>query len=178
MLDLLRDFAAAGAFVMLMAPPTVRPVPHPLPRPPAPTRSEAPSAPPAQGLLGLPLALTDYDAVLHWIDAAVAARHRGYLCVAAVHTVMAAREDPSLRAAVLSADFTVPDGQPLVWALNALGHGLSDRVYGPELMDRACTRAARTGHKLYLYGGTNQGGLAQLARSLRLRHPGLRVVGG
>jgi N-acetylglucosaminyldiphosphoundecaprenol N-acetyl-beta-D-mannosaminyltransferase len=91
---------------------------------------------------------------------------------------MASQEDPALRAAVAEADFTVPDGQPLVWALRALGHKLGDRVYGPELMDRACARAARTGRRMYLYGGRNQGALAQLARALRLRHPGLKIVGG
>jgi N-acetylglucosaminyldiphosphoundecaprenol N-acetyl-beta-D-mannosaminyltransferase len=133
---------------------------------------------PAQPLLGVPLALTDYESTLNWIDAAVSARSRSYICVAAVHTVMACQEDPALRAAVLGADFTVPDGQPLVWALRALGHPLDDRVYGPELMDRACARAARTGQRFYLYGGRNQGALAQLARTLRLRHPGLRIVGG
>jgi N-acetylglucosaminyldiphosphoundecaprenol N-acetyl-beta-D-mannosaminyltransferase len=132
----------------------------------------------AEPLLGVPLALTDYDRTLDWIDRAVAAGHRGYICVAATHTVMAAREDPDLLAAVLAADFTVPDGQPLVWALNLLGHRLGDRVYGPDLMDRACARAARTGLRFYLYGGRNQGALAQLARNLRLRHPGLRIVGG
>jgi N-acetylglucosaminyldiphosphoundecaprenol N-acetyl-beta-D-mannosaminyltransferase len=59
-----------------------------------------------------------------------------------------------------------------------LGHRLSDRVYGPELMDRACARAARTGRRMYLYGGRNQGALVQLSHNLRLRHPGLRIVGG
>jgi N-acetylglucosaminyldiphosphoundecaprenol N-acetyl-beta-D-mannosaminyltransferase len=129
-------------------------------------------------VLGVPLALADYDGTLEWVDAAVAARHRGYVCVAAVHTVMACHEDPELRRAVLGADFTVPDGQPLVWALNALGARLGDRVYGPELMDRACARAARTGRRFYLYGGRNNGALAELARALRLRHPGLKIVGG
>jgi N-acetylglucosaminyldiphosphoundecaprenol N-acetyl-beta-D-mannosaminyltransferase len=129
-------------------------------------------------VLGVPLAITDYGSTLAWIDAAVRSRHRGYVCVAATHTVMAAQEDRALRAAVLDADFTVPDGQPLVWALNLLGHRLSGRVYGPELMDRACERAARTGQRFYLYGGRNQGALAQLARNLRLRHPGLQIVGG
>src|SRR5918911_643385 len=73
-------------------------------------------------VLGVPLAITDYEHTLDWIDAAVAWGHRGYVCVAAVKTVMACRDDPQLRAAVLGADFTVPDGQPLVWALRALGH--------------------------------------------------------
>src|SRR3954451_21509752 len=88
----------------------------------------------AESVLGVPLALTDYEQTLDWIDATVASRGRGYICVAAVHTVMASQEDPALREAVLGADFTVPDGQPLVWALNLLGHDLGARVYGPELM--------------------------------------------
>jgi N-acetylglucosaminyldiphosphoundecaprenol N-acetyl-beta-D-mannosaminyltransferase len=143
-----------------------------------PAASATPPLPPTAEVLGVPLALTDYERTLDWIDGAVAARHRGYVCVAATHTVMAAGDDAALRAAVLGADFTVPDGQPLVWALKALGHDVSDRVYGPDLMDRACARAARTGLRFYLYGGRNQGALAQLARVLRLRYPGLQIVGG
>ena len=133
---------------------------------------------PTERVLGVALALTDYEHTLDWIDATVLQGARGYICVAAVHTVMACQDDPALRAAVEGADFTVPDGQPLVWALRALGHPLRDRVYGPELMDRACARAARTGQRFYLYGGRTQGALAELARRLRLRHPGLQIVGG
>jgi N-acetylglucosaminyldiphosphoundecaprenol N-acetyl-beta-D-mannosaminyltransferase len=153
-----------------------------MPRPTtAESRSAAPAIPApvaAQPVLDVPLALTDYDGTLDWIDEAAAAGQRGYICVAAVHTVMACHDDPALRAAVEGASFTVPDGQPLVWALQALGHTLPDRVYGPELMDRACARAARTGQRFYLYGGRNHGALAELARRLRLRHPGLKIVGG
>jgi N-acetylglucosaminyldiphosphoundecaprenol N-acetyl-beta-D-mannosaminyltransferase len=138
----------------------------------------APELPATAEVLGVPLALTDYDGTLDWIDRAVASGHRGYLCVAATHTVMATQDDPALRAAVLAADFTVPDGQPLVWALKALGHDVDGRVYGPDLMEQACARAAETGLRFYLYGGRNPGALAQLARSLRLRYPGLRIVGG
>ena len=141
-------------------------------------RAAAPARVEQEPVLGVPLALTDYEKTLDWIDAAVAGGRRGYICVAAVHTVMACQEDPELREAVVGADFTVPDGQPLVWAMNALGHDLPSRVYGPELMERACARAARTGQKMYLYGGRNQGALVQLALNLRRRHPGLRIVGG
>ena len=145
---------------------------------PARPAAAAPDLPATAEVLGVPLALTDYDGTLDWIDDAVASGHRGYLCVAATHTVMATQDDPALRAAVLAADFTVPDGQPLVWALKALGNDVDGRVYGPDLMEQACARAAQTGQRFYLYGGRNPGALAQLARSLRLRYPGLRIVGG
>jgi N-acetylglucosaminyldiphosphoundecaprenol N-acetyl-beta-D-mannosaminyltransferase len=139
---------------------------------------EGPARPPSANVLGVPLALTDYEGALDWIDAAVGARRSGYVCVAATHTVVASQDDRELRAAVLGADFTVPDGQPLVWALRLLGHPLGDRVYGPDLMDRACARATRTGRRMYLYGGRSQGALVQLTRNLRLRHPGVQIVGG
>jgi N-acetylglucosaminyldiphosphoundecaprenol N-acetyl-beta-D-mannosaminyltransferase len=142
-----------------------------VPRPKPPRVAEQP-------LLGIPLALTDYEETLDWMDATIARHGRGYVCVAAVHTVMVCQEDAELREAVVGADFTVPDGQPLVWAMNALGHDLSHRVYGPELMQRACERAARTGVRMYLYGGRNQGALVQLALNLRQRYPGLQIVGG
>jgi N-acetylglucosaminyldiphosphoundecaprenol N-acetyl-beta-D-mannosaminyltransferase len=145
---------------------------------PSPAAVADHSSPPSADVLDVPLALIDYERTLDWIDAAVRDRRRGYLCVAAVHTVMACGDDNALREAVLDADFTVPDGQPLVWALKLLGHTLDDRVYGPELMERACARAAATGQRFYIYGGRNHGALAELARNLRLRHPGLRIVGG
>ena len=100
------------------------------------------------------------------------------MCVANVHSLMASREDPDLRAALLGSSINVPDGQPLVWAINLLGHSLPDRVYGPELMARACKRSAVSGQRFYLYGGRNQGALVQLSLNLRQRYPGVKIVGG
>ncbi|MEN3282311.1 MAG: N-acetylglucosaminyldiphosphoundecaprenol N-acetyl-beta-D-mannosaminyltransferase [Solirubrobacteraceae bacterium] len=137
-----------------------------------------PAAPSAVDVLGVPLALTDYERTIDWIDAMVAARGRGYICVAAVHTVMACQEDDELRAAVLGSSLTVPDGQPLVWAMNALGHELPHRVYGPDLMDRYCERAALTGARIFLYGGRDEDALVHLGLNLRARHAQLNVVGG
>src|SRR5205807_5641636 len=89
------------------------------------------------------------------------------------------REDRELHAALLAPyALNVPDGQPLVWAINALGHSLSDRVYGPELMARAFARGATTEHRFYLYGGRDQDALLKLGLSLRRRFPAVNIVGG
>src|ERR1700694_4621923 len=117
---------------------------------PRPTPIEYPQT---VDVLDVPLALTDYAGTLALMDEAVEHGSRGYVCVCNVHTVMASGEDPELRAALLSSSFNVPDGQPLVWAINSLGHSLTGRVYGPELMARSCAHAAARGHRLYLYGG-------------------------
>ena len=149
---------------------------HPDSAPVAP--APAPATPPEVPVLGIPLSLMDYAATMDWMDGAIARDERTYVIVAAVHSVMMCHEDAELREAVLEASLRVPDGQPLVWAINALGHDLDDRVYGPELMARYCERAAGTGARIFLYGGRNQGALVQLALNLRRRYPGLRIVGG
>jgi N-acetylglucosaminyldiphosphoundecaprenol N-acetyl-beta-D-mannosaminyltransferase len=136
------------------------------------------TAPETVDVLGVPLGLIDYDGALNWIDDMVAVRQQGYVCVCNVHAVMASAEDPGLRSALLASSLNVPDGQPLVWALNLLGQSLKDRVYGPELMARSCARAVSSGQRMYLYGGRNQGALVQLALNLRQRYPGVRIVGG
>lgn len=139
--------------------------------------TDSPPPLPRAEVLGIPLALTDYERTMDWLDGIVASRQPAYVTAAAVHLVMVAQEDPETLEAVLDATLAVPDGQPLVWALRALGHECS-RVYGPDLMARYCQRSARTGTRMYLYGGRDQGALVQLTLNLRRRFPGLRIVGG
>jgi N-acetylglucosaminyldiphosphoundecaprenol N-acetyl-beta-D-mannosaminyltransferase len=124
------------------------------------------------------LAVSNYEEVMDWMDATIAAGERGYVTAAAVNLVMSAREDPATRAAVLGATLAVPDGQPLVWALKALGRGAATRVYGPDLMAHYCARAARAGTPIYLYGGRTPEALELLVARLRERFPDLLIAGG
>src|SRR3954453_5531526 len=157
--------------------PTTSPTVHRL-RPLAPAEASVPR-PPVVTVVGVPRALTDYERTMDWMDGAIARGERAIVTAAAVHLVMVAGEDPDTRQAIDRDDvLAVPDGQPLVWALKALGHPDASRVYGPDLMAKYCERSARTGARMYLYGGRNQGALVQLTLSLRRRYPGLRIVGG
>ena len=137
-----------------------------------------PTAPPTAEILGIPLAISDYEEVMDWMDAMIAAGARGYVTAAAVNLVMSAREQPETLAAVLGATLAVPDGQPLVWALHALGHARATRVYGPDLMAGYCARAAVDGTPIYLYGGRHEEARQLLEARLRERFPGLQIAGG
>jgi N-acetylglucosaminyldiphosphoundecaprenol N-acetyl-beta-D-mannosaminyltransferase len=131
-----------------------------------------------RGILGVPIAMTDYGQAMAVMDSMIAERTRGYVCCSPVHALMVAQDDREMLAALRGATLTVPDGMPIVWAANLLGERLSNRVYGPELMLRYSARCAERGHRVWLYGGRDQGALAQLALSLRREHPGIRIVGG
>jgi len=149
--------------------PQTRPAGHDLPLPQDVRMRE---------ILGLPIAMTDYAEAMDVMDGMIARRERGYVCATAVHAVMVGQDDPEMRSALQGSTLTVPDGMPLVWAANLLGDDLRDRVYGPELMLRYCERSAEKGHRVFLYGGRDQGSLAQLTLNLRLRFPGIKIVGG
>jgi N-acetylglucosaminyldiphosphoundecaprenol N-acetyl-beta-D-mannosaminyltransferase len=150
------------------------------PEPSAPT---APALPRAEEIrtreiLGIPLAMTTYGEAVDAMDGMVQRRERGYVCAVAVHAVMVSQTDPEMNDAVTGSTLTVPDGMPLVWAANLLGEGLDNRVYGPELMRRFNDRCAERGHRVYLYGGRDQGSLVQLTLNTRRNHPGINIVGG
>jgi N-acetylglucosaminyldiphosphoundecaprenol N-acetyl-beta-D-mannosaminyltransferase len=129
-------------------------------------------------ILGVPVAMTDYDQAIEVMERLIDEGERGYLCAAPVHALMVAQDDPQMLEALRGSTLVVPDGMPLVWAANLLGEGLDDRVYGPELMRRYSERCAERGHRVWLYGGHDQGSLVQLALSMRRAHRGIRIVGG
>ncbi len=137
-----------------------------------------PADPAKVPILGIPLALTDYERTMDWIDEMVSTRGRGYVSAAAVHLVMVSQEDAETRDAVLGCALAVPDGQPLVWAMRALGHDAS-RVYGPELMARYCERSARTGNVHVPLRRPQPGRARAAARSTcASATPGVKIVGG
>jgi len=130
-----------------------------------------------RNVLGIPLAITDYDGAMAVMDGMIARRERGSFCAVAVHAVMVSQDDDEMRDAVVSSTLTFPDGMPLVWAVNRLGEDLDDRVYGPDLMDLYSRRCAERGHRVWLYGGRDEQALRALEDNLRARHPGIEIAG-
>ena len=133
----------------------------------------------ARAVLGIPLAITYYDAVVDWIDAMVAiAARASTLSAAAVHLVMRAREDAAVREAVLGDDARRPR-RP------AAGLGPA-RARAPQCdarlragPDGAPLRARRRapGTPIYLYGGRDEAALVDAAAAPRTRYPGTRDRG-
>src|SRR5881296_304234 len=90
--------------------------------------------------------------------------------------IVAAQHDPSFKEILNSTDLVVPDGMPLVWLGRRHGHHLPRRVYGPDLLLAFCEKSASQGYRHFFYGG-EPGVAEQLAESLKVRFPGLNVVG-
>jgi N-acetylglucosaminyldiphosphoundecaprenol N-acetyl-beta-D-mannosaminyltransferase len=98
-----------------------------------------------------------------------------YVCVATVHSVMEAWDDPGFRQVLNAADLVTPDGMPLVWMLRRLGYPDQQRVYGPDLTLHVCEAAAREGVPVGFYGGLPEA-LEAMVSKLRRLFPGLVVA--
>lgn len=117
---------------------------------------------------------TDYLSATRTVEAWCAEGRGRYICIANVHMVMEAWDDPAYRTVVNTADMVTPDGMPLVWGLRRLGVSDATRVYGPTLMLHLCEAAARSGIPIGLYGGRPDV-LQSLELELSTRFPELRI---
>ena len=125
-------------------------------------------------ILGVPISLTSYDEVIGIIGRRRHDRART-IAVCNVHSVMSARRDPALLAAICRADIATTDGVPLVWLLRMTVAGQT-RVYGPDLMKLALQRGIDPGWRHYLYGATPDT-LARLRSAIRHFAPNAVIVG-
>jgi exopolysaccharide biosynthesis WecB/TagA/CpsF family protein len=128
-------------------------------------------------LFGVGLSATTYDEVTTLILEAARRRRAAVASFHAVHAVVTASGDASLRQQVNTFEIVAPDGQPVRWALNWLYRtALADRVYGPELMLRLCRHAAEARIPVFLCGGSPEVAAA-LPDRLTERFPGLIIAG-
>ncbi len=118
---------------------------------------------------------TSYDNAEATVAGFIAARRPSYVCVASVHSVMEARDDPEFNEILNAALLVTPDGMPLVWGLRALGLSTASRVYGPELTEKLCAWAAGAGVPVGFHGSTAPV-VEQLIANLWTRYPTLRVT--
>lgn len=129
-------------------------------------------------IIGTAVSITDYEEVLDAIDACVEADERTFVCCAPASTLVFARDDAKLAAALSDAGIVTPDGMGVVHAARLLGEELEDRVYGPDLMELQLARASLAGTPAFFYGGHDDAALEQLRAALAEQFPGLNFAGG
>ena len=129
---------------------------------------------PAGHVLGMRVDATSYRETAAAIAALATTGVGGAVCVATVHMVMEAFDDPGFRRIVNAADRVTPDGVPLVWALRLLGFKRAQRVYGPSLLPVVCELAIERQLSVGFYGGSPEV-LYTLIERIARQFPGLRI---
>lgn len=127
-------------------------------------------------ILGTPLTATTYGELAQFLVSQKAQSGSYAVDFANTHVVTLRRHDVAFQHLTESIDLIVPDGMPLVWAMNWKGAGLKDRIYGPTFT-RKFLAACPVGMTHYLVGGTEECGRRFRERMLEL-NPTLNFVGG
>jgi N-acetylglucosaminyldiphosphoundecaprenol N-acetyl-beta-D-mannosaminyltransferase len=127
-------------------------------------------------VLGVGVHAVNLSLAAEMIDQAIDADGKGYVCVAAVSTVMEAQYNRDFKDILDRAMLVVPDGVPTVWIGRWEGYDKMARVFGPDLMMEVCRRSVATGRKHFLYGG-KPGVAEELKQNLEARCPGICIVG-
>src|SRR5579862_5085184 len=133
-------------------------------------------APAKLDLFGVGVSATDYNQTVAWASEKATRREPGIIDLMPVHGLIETVRDEELQKRIRQIDIVAPDGQAVRWALNKFYQtGLTDRVYGPELMLRIC-RAAEAGRiGIYLYGSSPEV-IQKLEQNLKRRFPLLSIV--
>jgi N-acetylglucosaminyldiphosphoundecaprenol N-acetyl-beta-D-mannosaminyltransferase len=100
----------------------------------------------------------------------------GYACLGNVHVLITAHKDRRLRRALVEAWAVFPDGAPVAWLQRRQGSKVATRIGGPDLMPRVLERGKTVGLRHFLFGST-PGTVCALESQLRIKHPGIELVG-
>jgi N-acetylglucosaminyldiphosphoundecaprenol N-acetyl-beta-D-mannosaminyltransferase len=126
-------------------------------------------------LLGVPVACATYDSALLRIQELAREPRPTAVCPANTHILGESRHNPEFTRVLSRFDLILPDGMPLVWALNRRGAGLKDRVYGPYFMRHTLRHTPRP-WRHFLFGDT-QKCLDDLCRVAKELQPGIEICG-
>jgi len=112
-----------------------------------------------KSVLNTPLAVTDYRGLAEFLFLRAKEDAAYVVDFSNTHIVTMRRHDPDFFRMTSCVDLFVPDGMPLVWAMNRTGAGMSDRVYGPTFM-RRCLEGCDGDVGHYFVGGSPECGIA------------------
>ena len=97
------------------------------------------------------------------------------ICICNVHSVVTARTDSALRAAINKSDLAIPDGMPLAWLISRRRKLKQERISGADLTVLLCDIAAQGSVKIGFYGSGTEV-LKKLELVLRARFPQLQIA--
>src|SRR5437588_7547329 len=126
-------------------------------------------------ILGMEVACVTYQSAFEIIQELAREPRPTGVCPANTHILSEARHDPNFEKIMAKFDLVLPDGMPVVWALNLRGAGLSDRVYGPYFMKHVLQNTPRP-WRHFFFGDTSEC-LEDLRRAAIELQPEIEIVG-
>ena len=118
----------------------------------------------------------DMDEAVHAVDELINQHNKAYVVTPNVDHLVRLENDSEFRKIYAEADLVLTDGQPLVWLSKLYGCPVKEKVSGSDLFPRVCQLSAEKGYSMYFLGAA-EGVAAKAAEILKIKYPGLNIVG-
>ncbi len=126
-------------------------------------------------VLGVPVACATYDSALAAVKRLAGEARPTAVCPANTHILGEARHNEAFGQVLARFDLVLPDGMPIVWALNHRGAKMADRVYGPYFMRHTLRHTPRPWRHFFF--GDSPACLADLRRVATELQPQIEIAG-
>jgi N-acetylglucosaminyldiphosphoundecaprenol N-acetyl-beta-D-mannosaminyltransferase len=103
-------------------------------------------------------------------------RQAGFICFANVHMLIEAYNDISFRDDLQKASLILPDGKPLTIVCKWFYKKKQERIAGMDFMPALLARINKSGHKIFLYGSTEDV-LRKLIQKIEALYPNVKIAG-
>jgi N-acetylglucosaminyldiphosphoundecaprenol N-acetyl-beta-D-mannosaminyltransferase len=121
------------------------------------------------------VAAVTYESALERIKELAQQPRPTAVCPANTHILAEARHNREFANVLAKFDLVLPDGMPIVWALNRAGANMTDRVYGPYLMRHSLISTPRKWRHFFF--GDSENCLADLTRVAKELQPNIEIAG-
>lgn len=114
--------------------------------------------------------------VIHTFNTWINTNQKKRVCLTPVNCVVWANKNKNLRDLYNSADLTLCDGVPIIWASRFLGDKIKERVTGLDLLPRYIEECYKNKYSLFFLGA--KPGIADnLKEKYETLYPGIKITG-
>jgi N-acetylglucosaminyldiphosphoundecaprenol N-acetyl-beta-D-mannosaminyltransferase len=126
-------------------------------------------------VLDISVLTDDKQTILEYCVAAINHQQQGLVVTANPEMLMSAHQHPPLMAAMAEAEWVIPDGAGVVWAVKTLTGQSIQRVPGIEFSEALLAEAAKRGWRVAIVGA-EETVLNQAITNLKHSYPDLQLV--
>ena len=117
-----------------------------------------------------------FSDLLEILSSSIDNKEKLRVCVTPVNCIVWANQNKALQDIYNSADFTLCDGVPIIWASRFLGNKIRERITGLDLLPNFIAASYKNDHTMFFLGAKE--GVAQsLKTKCETVYPGIKIVG-
>jgi N-acetylglucosaminyldiphosphoundecaprenol N-acetyl-beta-D-mannosaminyltransferase len=129
-----------------------------------------------KNIISVPITTLGFASFISLIGEWAQQRKSKYVCVANVHMLIEAYQQPEFYNILQNADLVTPDGMPLVWMLKIFGVRKPSRIAGMDILLALCQHSAENEISLFFVGSTDKV-LHKIRSRIEVEFPNVTIAG-